>query len=190
MVYLFSQRPLSRNEQHEPHAGLFHARHHHPQPLFAEVPSFQEHGAAQSAILKRVSYLPGFSAQACMISLLCWLHSTSVLKRDSVHLEFRQCDPSFPVFLPGSRSLQEGLACPEHNGFSVYSTHAIRLLSRCDRPSPAVLLGVRLCSTALVPQLSASVPHQEANTMRILIPIDGTGACPSRRTCFPPDFHS
>jgi len=50
LAYLFSQRPLSRNEQHEPHAVLFHARHHHPQHLFAEVPSFQEHGAAPSAM--------------------------------------------------------------------------------------------------------------------------------------------
>src|SRR6266699_5983570 len=76
----------------------------------------------------------------CYVSIfLCWLRSTSVLKRDSVHLEFRQCDPSFPVFLPGSRSLQDGHACPEHNGFSVYSPRAIRLLPRCDRPSPAML---------------------------------------------------
>src|SRR5205823_13642994 len=64
LVYLFSKRPLSRNEQHEPHAVLFHARLHHPQPRFAEVPSFQEHGAAQSAMLKRGSHLLGFSALA------------------------------------------------------------------------------------------------------------------------------
>ncbi len=64
MVSLFSKRPLSRNEQHEPHAVLFRARLHHPQPRFAEVPSFQEHGAAQSAFLKRVDHLPGFSALA------------------------------------------------------------------------------------------------------------------------------
>ena len=56
--------PFSRNEQHEQHAVLFHARHHNPQPLFAEVPSFQEHGAAQSAMLKRGSHLLGFSALA------------------------------------------------------------------------------------------------------------------------------
>ena len=64
LVYLFSKRPLSRNEQHEPHAVLFHARLHHPQQRFAEVPSFQEHGAAQSAIRKRGDHLPGFSALA------------------------------------------------------------------------------------------------------------------------------
>jgi hypothetical protein len=58
---LFSQRPFRRNDQHEPPAVLFHARHHHPQPRFAEVPSFQEHGAAPSAILKRVDHLPGFT---------------------------------------------------------------------------------------------------------------------------------
>src|SRR5207247_9732815 len=46
------------------HAVLFHERLHNPQQLFAEVPSFQEHGAAQSAILKGVDHLPGFSALA------------------------------------------------------------------------------------------------------------------------------
>ena len=64
LAYLFSNSPFRRNEQHEQHAVLFHARHHNPQPLFAEVPSFQEHGAAQSAILKRVYHMPGFSALA------------------------------------------------------------------------------------------------------------------------------
>ena len=64
LAYLFSHRPFRRNEQHEQHAVLFHARHHNPQPLFAEVPSFQEHGAAQSAMLKRGSHLLGFSALA------------------------------------------------------------------------------------------------------------------------------
>jgi len=55
-------------------------------------------------------------------------------------LEFRRCDPSFPAFLPGSRSLQEGHGCPDHDGFSVCSPSAIPLLSRCDRLSPAMLL--------------------------------------------------
>jgi len=64
LAYLFSNSPFRRNEQHEQHAVLFHARHHNPQPLFAEVPSFQEHGAAQSAMLKRGSHLLGFSALA------------------------------------------------------------------------------------------------------------------------------
>ena len=55
-------------------------------------------------------------------------------------LEFRRCDPSFPAFFPGSRSLQEGHGCPDHDGFSVCSPSAIPLLSRCDRLSPAMLL--------------------------------------------------
>ena len=36
-------------------------------------------------------------------------------------LAFRRCDPSFPAFLPGSRSLQEGHGCLDHDGFSVCS---------------------------------------------------------------------
>ena len=70
---------------------------------------------------------------------LCWLHSTSVLKRDSVHLECRGCDPSFPVFLPGSRSPKEGHGCPDHDGFSACFPGALRLLSRCDPSSPVML---------------------------------------------------
>ena len=52
---------------------------------------------------------------------------------------FRRCDPSFPAFLPGSHSLQEGHGCQVHEGFSVCSPSAIHLLSRCDWPSPAML---------------------------------------------------
>jgi hypothetical protein len=47
-------------------------------------------------------------------------------------LAFHRCDPSFPAYLPGSGSLQEGQGCLEHGGFSVCSPRAIRLLSRCD----------------------------------------------------------
>jgi hypothetical protein len=57
---------------------------------------------------------------------LCWLPSTSVPKRDSFHLEFRWCHPSFPAFFPGSCSLQEGNGCLDHCGFSVCSPSAIR----------------------------------------------------------------
>ena len=49
-------------------------------------------------------------------------------------------DPSFPAFLPGSGSLQEVDGCPDHDSLSVYSPSAIRLLSRCDLPSPVTLL--------------------------------------------------
>ena len=42
----------------------------------------------------------------------------------------------------GFRSLQEGHGCLDHDGFSVCSPVAIRLLSRCDWPSPAILLCV------------------------------------------------
>jgi amino acid transporter len=35
---------------------------------------------------------------------------------------FRRCDPSFPAFLPGSRSLQEGDGCPDHH-YAGYLVH-------------------------------------------------------------------
>src|SRR6266487_3122572 len=59
---LFSQRPWSRNEQHEPHAGSVPVRHQSHLQRCAEMLSSQAHGATQSAIRKRVSHLPGFSA--------------------------------------------------------------------------------------------------------------------------------
>ena len=51
--------------------------------------------------------------------------------------------PSFPAFLPGFRTLPEKYGCPDHDGFSVSFPGAIRLLSRCDRLSPAMLLCIR-----------------------------------------------
>src|SRR5205807_219941 len=60
LVYLFSQRPLSRNEQHEPHAGSFPVRHQSHLQRCAEMLSSQAHVATQSAIRKRVYHLPGF----------------------------------------------------------------------------------------------------------------------------------
>src|SRR5207245_10629630 len=54
-------------------------------------------------------------------------------------LAFHRCDPSFPAFFPGSRSLHEGHGCLDHDGFSVCSTRAIRLLSRCVLSSSAML---------------------------------------------------
>src|SRR5207247_5089015 len=55
-------------------------------------------------------------------------------------LECRRCDPSFPAFFPGSRSLHEGYGCLDHDDFSACSPSAIHLVSRCDRLSPAMLL--------------------------------------------------
>jgi hypothetical protein len=53
-----------------------------------------------------------------------------------------QGDPPFPACFPGSGSRQEGHGCPDPDGFSVCSPRAIRLVSRPDRPSPALLLCV------------------------------------------------
>ena len=55
-------------------------------------------------------------------------------------LEFHRCDLAFPAFLPGSGSLQEGLGCPVHDGFSSCSTGAIRFVSRCALSSSAMLM--------------------------------------------------
>ena len=57
-------------------------------------------------------------------------------------LALRRCDPSFPTFLLGSRSLQEGYVCPDQDDFSGCSPSAIRFLSRCDGPSSAMQLCV------------------------------------------------
>ena len=62
LAYLFSQRPCSRNEQHEPHAGSFQVRRQSHLQRCAEMLSSQAHDATQSAILKRGSHLLGFSA--------------------------------------------------------------------------------------------------------------------------------
>jgi len=47
-------------------------------------------------------------------------------------LEFRRCDPSFPAFFPGSRILQEGNSCLDHDDLSICSPSAIRLFP--ERP--------------------------------------------------------
>ncbi len=62
---LFSQRPCSRTEQHEPHAGSFQVRRYSHLPLCGEILSSQAHVSTQSAILKRGSHLPGFSTLTC-----------------------------------------------------------------------------------------------------------------------------
>ncbi len=82
------------------------------------------------------------------ISPLKWVKSSALLtitdpcagyvahplsKETVFTLEFRRCDPSFPVIFPGSRSLQEGHGCLDHDGFPVYSPSAIHLLSRYER---------------------------------------------------------
>jgi hypothetical protein len=53
VVYLFSQRPWSRNEQHERHAGSFPVRRQSHLQRCAEMLSSQAHVATQSAIGKR-----------------------------------------------------------------------------------------------------------------------------------------
>jgi hypothetical protein len=73
---------------------------------------------------------------------LCWLHSTTVLKRHSFFLEFRRCHPSFPAFLLGSHSPKEGHGCSDHDVLCACSPSAIRLLSGCGRLSPAMLLSI------------------------------------------------
>ena len=56
--------------------------------------------------------------------------------------EWRRCDPSFPAFLPGFRSLREGDDRFDHEGFSACFPSAICFVSRRDRFSPALLLWV------------------------------------------------
>src|SRR5437764_9435414 len=64
LVYLFSQRPLSRNEQHEQHAGSFPVRHQSHLQRGAEMLSSQAHVSTQSAIGKREDRLPAALALA------------------------------------------------------------------------------------------------------------------------------
>jgi hypothetical protein len=76
-----------------------------------------------------------------MIHFSCAGYLARPFSKDTVFtLEFRRCHPSFPAFLPASPSPKEGHGCPDHDGFSACSPSAIRLLSRCDRLSPAMLL--------------------------------------------------
>ncbi|OLB42666.1 MAG: hypothetical protein AUG45_12515 [Ktedonobacter sp. 13_1_20CM_3_54_15] len=65
LVYLFSKRPLSLNEQHERHAGSFPVRPQSHLQRCAQILSSQAHVSTQSAIRKRGSHLPGFLARAC-----------------------------------------------------------------------------------------------------------------------------
>ena len=81
-------------------------------------------------------------ANGIVFRQLCWLHSTSVLKRHSFYPRILPVRSVFSRLLPESRSLQEGHGCPDHDGFSVCSPSAIRHVSRYDRPSPAMLLCV------------------------------------------------
>jgi hypothetical protein len=62
LAYLFSKRLCRRNEQHEPHAGSFPVRRQIHLQICGEMLSSQAHVSIQSAMLKRVSHLPGFSA--------------------------------------------------------------------------------------------------------------------------------
>ncbi len=64
LVYLFSQRPLSRNEQHEQHAGSFPVRHQSRLQRCAEMLSSQAHVSTHEAIRKREDRLPAVLALA------------------------------------------------------------------------------------------------------------------------------
>src|SRR6266699_1158355 len=70
LVSLFSQRPLSRNEQHEQHAGSFPVRHQSHLQRCAEMLSSQAHVSTQSAIAKREDRLPGFLAPAVWLPII------------------------------------------------------------------------------------------------------------------------
>ncbi len=70
LVYLFSKRPCSHNEQHEQHAGSFPVRRQSPLQHCGEMLSSQAHGATQSAIGKRVSHTPGFLALAVWFPII------------------------------------------------------------------------------------------------------------------------
>lgn len=88
--------------------------------------------------------------------LLCWLRNTSVLKRDHIHPRPSQVRSILYPFFPVSRSLQEEQGCPEHDGLSVCSPRAIRILSRYDPSSPAMLQNV---SEAMFPYATPRVRY-------------------------------
>jgi hypothetical protein len=102
-------------------------------------------------------------------------------------LDFLRCDPSFPAFLPGSRSLRENRGCPDHEGFSACFPCAIRLVSRRDLFSRALLLCV---SQAVFPcaanYLVPSILNQEAKTSHVLLTIDNPIQYIVRLTSLPP----
>jgi hypothetical protein len=64
LVSLFSQRPWSRNEQHEPHAGSFPVRPQSHLQRCAEMLSSQAHVSTHEAIGKREDRLPAALALA------------------------------------------------------------------------------------------------------------------------------
>ena len=67
---LYSKRPWSHNQQHEPHAGSFPVRRHSHLQRCAEMLSSQAHGATLSALLKRVCHLPGFLVLAVWLTII------------------------------------------------------------------------------------------------------------------------
>jgi len=110
--------------------------------------------------------------------------ATSVLKRDSITLEFRQSDPSSPAFFPGSDRLQDAMLVSITTAYPpVRHVDCAHLSRYTDLHLLCFFVSVRPCSAVLVPQLSTSLPDQEENTTRVLITIDGTGERASR-ICF------
>jgi hypothetical protein len=85
LVYLFSKRPWSLNEQHEQHAGSFPVRHQSHLQRCAEMLSSQAHVSTQSAIGKREE--------------LCWLLRASV-PENALISDLRGKEENSPI-LPG-----------------------------------------------------------------------------------------
>ena len=101
-------------------------------------------------------------------------------------LEFRQGDPSFPAFFRGTRILQEGNGCLDHDPLSMCPPSAIRLYPErpvftCSTPgwSEAIL------SLCWLLKLQQPLVNQEENTPRVLMTIERPVECTMRRICFP-----
>ena len=100
LVYLFSHRPLSRNDQHERHAGSFPVRHQSHLQRCGEILSSQAHVATQSAIRKRVYHLPGFLSLTFDHRAVDGAPAAAFLQTSGQRLEN-------PVELTRSNSIQE-----------------------------------------------------------------------------------
>jgi hypothetical protein len=108
--------------------------------LVAKPIEFANDAAGFTLLRKR---LDASADQVLIVREACVGHIAHPFSKEIVFtLECRCCNPSFPGFFSESRGLQEGHGCPDHDGFSVCFPCAIRLVSRCGRPSPAMLLRV------------------------------------------------
>ncbi len=105
-------------------------------------------------------------------------------------LERSRCDPSFPAFLPGSRSLREVLGCPDHEGFSASFPGTIHFVSSRDRFFTSSISMCQSGDVLLCWMRYLSHPfltlHQEANTTGVLLTIDHLVACYAMLTSLPP----